>query len=167
MFHCLDKERGVGGGGGQCPSLGWSLWRRRITVTSSFNDKSTDHLRIRAMVNGGGFTPSALPLSTLYSRLLNRYLKTTYRFFLHTGYLLGSGGDSAGGGGESWEKRWGSWVKGRSWGETVILHERMDFRFYWSLVIMSEGRELCKWNLNGIYGGREPCSWNLKEGSSV
>jgi hypothetical protein len=37
-----------------------------------------------AMVNGGGVTPPAP--TPLYSWSLDRYLMTTYRFFLHLGY---------------------------------------------------------------------------------
>jgi hypothetical protein len=44
--------------------------RKRITVTSSLNEMSTDQLRNRMAVT--------LPASTpFYSRLLERYLKTT------------------------------------------------------------------------------------------
>jgi hypothetical protein len=49
--------------------------RRKITVTSSFNEISTDQLGYRVVVKGGGVT---LPVPTPFcSRLLDRYLKTT------------------------------------------------------------------------------------------
>jgi hypothetical protein len=47
--------------------------RRRIMVTSSLNETSTDHIGNRVVVRG--ITPPS-PIS-LYSRLMGRYLKTT------------------------------------------------------------------------------------------
>jgi hypothetical protein len=47
----------------------------RKTVTSSLNEISSDHLKNRMVVRGGGVTP---PDPSLFdSRLLDRYLKTT------------------------------------------------------------------------------------------
>jgi hypothetical protein len=49
--------------------------RRKITVTSSFNEISRDQLGNRVVVREGGVTP---PVPTpFYSSLLDRYLKTT------------------------------------------------------------------------------------------
>jgi hypothetical protein len=44
--------------------------RRRITVTSSLNVKSTDQLGSRMVVRGGGVTPPAP--TPFYIRLLDR-----------------------------------------------------------------------------------------------
>jgi hypothetical protein len=68
---------------------------RRITLLSSLHDITTDQLGYRVVVWGRGVTPPAL--TPLYSRFLDRYVKTTWTVFLYLGYwLLGrsSGGSS-------------------------------------------------------------------------
>ncbi len=61
--------------------------KRRITVTSSFNEIFTDHLEDELWWWGGkgrgGLTPPAP-----HRKLLDRYLKTTWTDFLRRGYLL-------------------------------------------------------------------------------
>jgi hypothetical protein len=52
--------------------------RRRITVTSSINEISTDQ-KWNVVVRGVGTTPPTPPFST--SRFLDRYIKTTWTFF--------------------------------------------------------------------------------------
>ncbi len=59
---------------------------RRITVTSSLNKISTCQLKNRGVMRKKDVTP---PTPTPFSsRLLDKYLKTMWRFFLHLGNFL-------------------------------------------------------------------------------
>ncbi len=61
--------------------------RRRTVVTSSLNDVFTDQLEREWGVRGEALLRQHNPF-LIYSRLLDRYLKTTWTFFLLFGYLL-------------------------------------------------------------------------------
>jgi hypothetical protein len=71
IFMLIFTERPV-----QCIyNEGNETSRRKITVTSSFNETSTDQLGNRVVVRREGVTPPAP--APFFIRLLDRYLKTT------------------------------------------------------------------------------------------